>query len=134
MIENIHLAYLAGLMDGEGTIMINKSSRGHMHGRIAISMTDPSAAMWAHSLTKFGSLNTNKYTDRQRPLNKSYYRWCITGKAAVEFINLLLPYLQVRRRQAELFIQFMSIANTKQYYEQRAALCENMKLLNKRGA
>lgn len=112
------LAYIAGIMDGEGSIMImrqasksfmeQRAKRGcfdpHYHPCIRIGMTDRSALDFLVKITKIGHVHEEKpYHGR-----KVVYRWMTRQRdECLQFLTLIMPYLLVKRRQAELAVKFM---------------------------
>lgn len=112
------LAYIAGIVDGEGSIMImrqasksfmeQRAKRGcfdpHYHPCIRIGMTDKSALDFIVDTTKLGKVHVEKgYHGR-----KVVYRWMARSREdCLQFLNLITPYLLVKKKQAELATRFM---------------------------
>lgn len=101
------LAYAAGIIDGEGYIGINKkyskthSSGYQYHIRIDVTMTDFCIPIWLQS--QFGG---SVYI--HKGINKPDMRWNITCRDAEKFLIAILPFLIVKKKQAELALQFQS--------------------------
>lgn len=103
-IEPTTLAYLAGMIDGDGYITINRSQRGRSvyHGpQIGIAGTrrephDLAASLWAARCPA---------TRRPIPGTGRSSQWSRQGAAAVQIIELLLPCLLIKREHAELALQ-----------------------------
>lgn len=107
--EAILLSYLAGLIDGEGTIRIGYSSppkkypnhNPKYYAGISIGMTNKKAIEIV--VKKFGS----KLREECVPNRKIVYRWGTSGNKVVPTIlKQLLPYLVVKKEQAKLVIEF----------------------------
>lgn len=110
MTHNEILAYLAGLVDGEGYIGIKKSPAyraitGRVnpayHERIQVRMVDR-AGLDLLSKTLGGWLYTEKpHTRNGRPL------WCYqaSDQRAAEVCRTLLPYLRIKQQQAALLLR-----------------------------
>ena len=97
------LAYVAGIIDGEGCIGIYKTKYRY-YLTVAVHMTDEWMVTWLASLFS-GSKNT--YTHyRKRSNCKPEWAWQIQGKRALVFLELILPYLKLKRPQAEIAINF----------------------------
>lgn len=99
------LAYAAGIIDGEGCI-VGKRGTSRFRGQytynvsILVGMTDFEAVDWL--FTTFGGyIYTYQYSNR-RPIR----RWGKDGAACQEFLKLVLPYLKVKRDQAQAAIDF----------------------------
>lgn len=93
------LAYLGGIVDGEGYIGVKRTAAhpgrvtpGH-HARISVKMNDPAPAVRLLHAT-FGG--------RCAPENgRTMLCWQVTDLAAERTLRQLLPYLLVKREQAE---------------------------------
>lgn len=102
-------AYLAGIIDGEGTIYIGAYSRNkktgvlHYQTSIQVSNTDQKLIEWLHDT--FGG-GMGMYTPRQTPKNSrcDVYRWAIWADLD-KICTYLLPYLIVKKNQAEIMIK-----------------------------
>jgi hypothetical protein len=102
------LGYLAGIFDGEGSVIINLGTtrhRGEGHApayqlQVTISNTHRGLMEWIHA-SLGGSLTAHKF-DRALVC----HNWKMTDARAGEFLELLLPFLRVKREQAEVGIAF----------------------------
>lgn len=101
------LAYFAGIFDGEGCISIKSTRTKYGQGKISYS----------HSL-EVSVGNTNEWLCRQlcfsfggsvnsqKSTGKPVWRWHIAAVKAKTFLIDILPYLKLKRPQAEIAIQF----------------------------
>lgn len=125
----VDLAYAAGLIDGEGTIGItylkpnwaagDKSRRRRsplIKGQMAVSMCDGDAVPWLRDLFG-GSLNVYKPVN---PAHRPQTRWSLQGSACAPVCALLLPYLKVKHRQAELVVAYY--ADPRFVFKRRASI------------
>lgn len=107
-------SYLAGIMDGEGTIRISYSFTEKLRKRTKIAnpqyfaslscgMTNKQVISLLHST--FGG---GMYEERESvPNRKPIYRWVITGNRKVPpILASLLPYLVVKKEQAQTVLSF----------------------------
>lgn len=100
------LAYLAGIFDGEGCIDIARISRKDRWSptyrlQCRLAMCNP----YIPKLFYFrfgGSVRTFK---RDPKWSRQWY-WHISGVKAVEFLNVIKPYLRLKRAEADLAITF----------------------------
>lgn len=92
------LAYMAGIVDGEGCITIH-STRGYFGLEIYVVNTYKPLLDWVESL--FGGA-----TYLHKVKTSPRWDWQIRGKDAQDLLITLLPYLIVKRNQAELAIAF----------------------------
>lgn len=91
--EPTDLAYIAGIIDGEGTIMLAKGKWWH----VKVGMTDRGIIEW---LASFGGTFTE--TIRLAENRKDVYTWVVArNRDVVILLEALLPYLRVKRKLAE---------------------------------
>jgi hypothetical protein len=108
MTEATTLAYLAGLIDGEGYIGIKKTTvrkdcaAPSYHARLQIRMVDePAIAFLAET---FGG---RYYKDRpEAGKRRALYCYQSSDAAAERILRALLPYLRVKRANAEAVLRF----------------------------
>jgi hypothetical protein len=138
------LIYMAGIVDGEGTITAGRSENKHtgnlgVHCKIMVANSHEPLMDWMHA-TYGGSLSAPRKTRKAN--HKPITCWYLGGVPAVTLCKLLLPFLKVKRRQAEIVIALGDL--TYEYGaagryvtpENRAArepLIEELRLLNHRG-
>lgn len=150
--EALLMSYLAGLFDGEGSFCIcrqpsTKSKDGHeniyLHPLVRIGMTNKDVVKMIHETFKVGKFY-NEGVRKDRPSYKYMYRWNVgSRKECIEVIEKLLPYLKVKKRQAELVLKFCKEwkdANIRYYRQDPEILREREELflmvkeLNRTGA
>jgi hypothetical protein len=100
------LAYAAGIIDGEGCIRIgkylNSKKEIRYRGSLIVCMTDIEAVKWLHN-----TLGGNLYTERSFcAKNKLIHSWVMRTAEANALLTALIPYLIVKRRQAQLLLEF----------------------------
>jgi len=104
------IAYMAGIIDGEGSIYIGnfscnpKTGTKYYQTNIEITNTDKNLIDWI--LNTFGGRNYT-YTAKQTPKNsrRTVYRWIASGERVTHLCELMMPYLVAKRRQAEIMIK-----------------------------
>ena len=104
------LSYLAGFFDGDGCINISKShpkhskSPRHVLQVILAQANRPFLQMWAER-TGIGKLYQFK---SQTKLNnrQEMWHWRMTGQQAEDLLRLLMPFLLIKRAQADIAIEF----------------------------
>ena len=127
LMKQTDLAYTAGIIDGEGCISIYRMKVfSHLALRVSVSSTDE----WLCQFLKF-SFGGHIYGPRRRGHNKPCWEWRITSAGAGEFLRLILPYLRLKRPQAELAIKFQGAKgrSRKGLTEEERALEEAQKIL-----
>lgn len=132
--EELDYAYAAGLIDGEGCIGIyHNSHNGNYQLRIAVEMTDKSGLDVLESL--FGG---KWYFRAAKAPRKARYIWMTFNNNASKVLETLMPYLRVKKKQAEVALKGDWISYSKKkmplhQQEIRIQLHFDMKELNKRG-
>ncbi len=136
------LAYMAGLFDGEGCVQIAKS--GHYSLACQVSMANEFMPSWF----RFSFGGSVHLRPRIGENWKDQWVWTIHGPKAARFLEAILPYLILKKPQAEIGLKFqagMGLRGRNQYGTNRhdpltaeelavrEAQFITMKGLNKRG-
>jgi len=145
---DIEKAYLAGIVDGEGCIVINRTRTNKIDGyikpykyalHIKMRTCDKILAPLCKKLFKVGSLHECKAYKKNH--NKSY-EWHTASNNALLILELLLPYLKVKKPQAKLAIKYQKRKGNRTYsgkvlpkkdFDFQTVCYQKMKKLNKRG-
>lgn len=106
-IKDTDLAWAAGIIDGEGSINLLKMKRKDTYGtgltfdlRIDVGNTDP--RMLVKLKTLFGGSISKSYEARKN--RKACACWHVHAENASKVLTLILPYLCIKREQAEVAI------------------------------
>ena len=136
------LIYLAGIIDGEGTISVSKrygiSRNATYFHQFKIGNTDIRLIQWlvdnfGGSFPKCMKLKGNR---------KDAYVWCLSGHASYKLLKKVMPYLLLKQKQAIYAIQLYENVSRWNYgatqmpvYKRVLAddLWQRCKELNKRG-
>ena len=155
MLSTEELAYLAGIVDGEGSISLirtrqhhrpaehrNSRSNGNPHPGIserlvlivAVGMTEGVIPDWLY--TEFGG--QLHYRVNKNPRWKDRWDWTACSQIGSSFLKAILPYLVVKKHQAELAIEFQNARVTGHPLDDVRRLLdesiyEDMRELNSRG-
>lgn len=127
-------AYIAGIMDGEGSVMI--ASRGdHRSYSTLISVTNTSRPLldWLLEKTAIGGVHDQHVATDKR---KATWFWRCWGDGAVTLLKQISPYLVVKRRQADLAIAFQERLRNQALKADRTwqrEWMQKMQAFNKRG-
>ena len=98
-------AYLAGIVDGEGTIWLAKrSDRPSLKPTIKVNMTE--RAVLDLLQKTFGG--TVRLRPRAKPHYKDQWIWGVTNNMARKCIESLLPHLIVKRASALDVLGYMN--------------------------
>ena len=104
--------YLAGLFDGEGYVSL---CRHHIHTSsiaLKVGVVNTYRPVLEEIKSLFGGAiyTIRKETERHRQC----YSWVATTTFAETFLKAVLPYLHIKRRQAEIGIEFRAGVNNNQ--------------------
>lgn len=103
------IIYLAGIIDGEGYIGINKSKNYQgkplFKLRVVVCNTNTDLIKWL--VDNFGGYITKKKTYSYK--HKVSYNWKVNCDKAGDVLSLVLPYLIIKKRQAELAILYREL-------------------------
>lgn len=109
-LSQLEIAYLAGIMDGEGCVSImkskplsNTSSPSHIL-RITIANTNKDLIDWLG--VKMGGCTRRASRANYPSAWKDSWQWHIEGFKAMEFLCLVEPYLIIKKAQASIGIEF----------------------------
>ncbi len=108
------LAYFAGFFDGEGCICI-ASQRSQYKEKIfrhyRLEVVIGSTNHWIIELMKMqfgGYVYLDKRDNRPTLTHRPFWRWMICSKQAMSFLQEILPYLHLKKAEAEIAITWQS--------------------------
>lgn len=110
--EAVEVAYIAGLIDGEGTIRIQKHQQGDWNPKYCPTITFTNTNIDSVKLVQDffrGRREIREHVGGTKAFhsNKVCYRAHRGGRIAVANILMqLLPYLRIKKKQAELILEF----------------------------
>ena len=107
---NEQLAYIAGFVDGEGTISFHRKSKQNQISEtprvtpwVSIANNDLIVLKWIQS--EYGG-HVSKGRRRQ-PQHKVGYQWQLTGIAALYFILDIYLWLKIKTDQAQIVLRYL---------------------------
>lgn len=130
------LAWLAGIIDGEGSIFVMKQKRNDRDRdinfilRVSVDSTDPYMTPACQEIAG-GPCVTQKRD--KRPECSDGLKWQVNGKYAIKVLEAILPYLRVKKHQALLAIEFQKTTKkhwkrmTQSDYEQQEIIYNKLK-------
>lgn len=134
MSDKTKYVYLAGIIDGEGSLIVSRSNRGsymNYYGRIHVKNTDYRLIQWL--LDHFGG-NVHEHIPADPLKHKKAYSWYFSGDAHDKEVLLLalMPYLVVKKEQAINLVKFFRLSGEKNP-SKREELYQTSMTLNHRG-
>ena len=109
--KKIDLAYSAGIFDGEGCITFQRSKSHKQSVMVQLTNTNE----WIVHQFKFwfgGSVTCFQHGGGVKNW-KPCWRWQGHGETGIRFIKLVLPYLRLKKPQADLVIAFQELKRKK---------------------
>jgi hypothetical protein len=103
------LAYIAGIIDGEGciTLKVNRvgaspeQRMGFYELEVQVSNTNQWLIEWL-----FFNFGGKIREEKKKDGCKQAWRWIIMARKAADFLKLIYPYLRLKHPQAELGLRF----------------------------
>lgn len=155
-IKDIELAWMAGFFDGEGSIGLKVEIRnfnGIKFGRRICIVNTRRDILEIFKKYFGGSVLERKHFQNYTGSEnwKPIYSWQVHSRLAVDFISRIYPYIRLKKKQAELFLDYdkhfrnYSLYNRRRdkkgrfppidnkIIKTRLKIVEKMKLLNLRG-
>jgi hypothetical protein len=100
---DIDLSYLAGLLDGEGSFLIQENGNSYA-AIIHIQMNDPEVLRWVQKT--FGGVFSERGA-RNPERNEKSYTWKLNRREEVSLLCFTLsPFLKVKKTQAAFMREF----------------------------
>ena len=111
--KKVTLAYTAGVFDGEGSVVIGVSyqQRPRNNGvrsksyRLFVSIENTNAELIQWLKATYGGFII--HTHRSAP-RTPLWAWRLQSNQAMAFLNLIKPYLFIKKAQADLAIEFQA--------------------------
>ena len=145
MINEVDLAYLARLFDGEGSFVINRviykwKKTPFFYGQAYICNTNLELINWLKS--RFNG--RAHITHKKNPKHKQVYKFNFLLRGRIKLLKAVLPFLIIKKKQAELVLELWKhifrfrrrpgfyILPSKEI-EARQRLYNKIKVLNRRG-
>jgi len=138
------IAYLAGLVDGEGCIYIGHGKQGkygsgyQWHSMLKITSCDEALIVWLENV--FGGSKDSRYrwTSKQK-FTRPVYNWQATGPMLDYILPLIEPYLIIKAKQCDVMKRYRLTSKNigskrlpPDVNEQRILLLKELRNLNSR--
>jgi len=102
----VQAAYLAGMIDADGHIgLYRRSATQNLRVHVDVSNTDIALLEWIKQVTGIGSVN-KQHAETEK--HRASFQWNVANESAITLLEQLLPYMIVKRKRAEVAIEFFS--------------------------
>lgn len=109
------LAWVAGIIDGEGCIHISRNRAStHTHATtlrhslyLKVTMGHKPTVDRLHALFQLGSVQ--KATAARKKVWNAAFSWVCCGQSAAEVLRQCLPYLLTKAKEAEVALAFVAL-------------------------
>ncbi len=133
--DEVEKAYLAGIVDGEGTVTLMKHHKNETPiPFVAIANNSLKLLKWVKA--KVGGLIASK--KKRLPHHHDSYAWSVRQDRALRFLNEIKGYLIIKKPQADLITKkYKSVTHragkyTPKMLEQKMRLVAKIRELNQR--
>jgi len=106
---NEDLAYIAGFVDGEGSIIMHirrDRKQPYIRPMLIITQANKEILLWILKTLNIGNINLIYQKENRRKIKKDCWNINYGDRKAYEVIKLLRPYIRVKAEQADLLISF----------------------------
>lgn len=119
--NEIELAWSAGLIDGEGCITISYSEAIHFKGSrnpvhslyLKVTMTHEPTIRHIHDLFQLGSVQVHLPGKTAKANWNVAYSWLCCSNQAAQAIRMVRPYLITKANEADIALEFAAIPRSK---------------------
>lgn len=111
--DKTDLAYVAGIIDGEGCISFSGRKaigEGKNYSIYRVNVTVGNTSYWLleYLQSNFGGSISSHYKIPTGKNHKPAGQWALRNRSACKFLELILPYLHMKKLQAELALKFQA--------------------------
>ena len=121
--------YTAGIIDGEGCISIG-CKKGKEYA-LNVQVVNTNYDLMEYLKKIWGGGIAKHTTDMEKW--KDSYMWTLSLTNLSRFLKEIIPYLKLRKKQAEIGIKFRTYKNMRKVDSERKSLYLQMRTLNKNG-
>ena len=138
------LAYLAGIIDGEGCFYIGLVKHGkygngyQWHSLLKVSSCDLILIEWLEQHFGGKTESRHRYTSKKK-FERPTYGWIIRGEMLDHFLPLLYPYFTIKKKHCEVMMEYRKTSANigsqrlpAEVYDIRHKLMVQMRSLNTR--
>lgn len=124
MDEN-YKSYIAGLMDGDGSIFVDRQKSGHsLHVEFEQCSRSIEPHMLAFGMSNYEDTRSNKYN------NETAVKYRICGKKTKQLLELMRDYSVIKKPQAQLGMDFIPYIQKLNLFDKKETLALIISSLN----
>lgn len=138
------IAYLSGVIDGEGCFYLGHVKQGsygnglQWHSMLKITSCDEELIIWLENT--FGGSKDSRYRwTSKKKFTRPVYNWQATGAMLDYLLPLVKPYLIIKKKQCDVMIRYRLTSKnigskrlSPEINQQRLQLLQEMRNLNSR--
>lgn len=138
------IAYLAGLIDGEGCFYIGNVKQGRYgsgmqwHSMLKITSCDEVLIIWLENI--FGGAKDSRYRwTSKKKFTRPVYNWQATGAMLDYLLPQVLPFLIIKKQHCEIMMKYRLTSKnigskrlSDEINQQRIELMKQMRHINSR--
>lgn len=117
--KDTDLAYMAGIVDGEGCLYISKIPKKdgdgyiseHYRGLLKIDNTDKALIEWLNEVFS-GTNSAATRSTSSRKFEREVFSWIATGDRLLNLCEQILSYLVIKKKHCENMIKFRKTYTT----------------------
>jgi len=118
------LAYIAGIIDGEGSICISRNGKtGYYMPKVYVGMTDKVVIDFLQTIFP------SQMYSAKLPSGRIIWKWHTTYSNTVSFLEAIYEFLKAKKEQADVIFEFYS---NRRYFHSGCRLTEEEKNRRKR--
>lgn len=111
--QSTHLAYMAGIIDGEGCFWIGEIPKkngdgyttAHYRGVLKIDNTDKRLLDWMDTVFS-GTSSARCRSTSSRKFERTIFTWTATGDRLLDLCEQVIPYLVIKKEHCQNMINF----------------------------
>ena len=101
------LAYIAGIIDGEGCICIYTTKRRTTTaGQMKVVVANTNRALLEFLKLHFGGSISARNNITYNPRSKQCFEWIVASRKALYLLQFIEPYLRLKKLQAQVAVEY----------------------------
>jgi len=101
-----HLAYIAGIIDGEGSIILRRKPKQNELFMVVVN-TNKNIIKWLRKITKIGTIKQREVRNIKW---RQVWEWNTAAENTTKILWAIYPYLIIKKEHAKIAIEYQSLA------------------------